>query len=69
MQDVGAGKQCLQRSSEVVASSSCALCVLPAVHADPLPKRTLWEHGLRHSVTGAQADWLDYDASQDWLQG
>ena len=37
--------------------------VPPAVHAAPSPKRTLWEHGLRHSVTGVQAEPLDYDAS------
>ena len=37
--------------------------VSPAVHAAPAPKRTLWEYGLRHCVTSAQAEPLDYDAS------
>ena len=48
-------------SGEVVEASSCTRWVLPAVHGAPSPKRTLREHGLRHSVTtpGVQPQGLE----------
>ena len=40
-----------------VAETSTTVCT--GAHAAPAAKRRLWEHGLRHSVTVAQAEPLD----------